>query len=72
MLSTPCGSVMLVKASQPENASFPMLFTPCGSVMLVKAVHHENASSQITRVPFRTVYVSNSLFPFSNLSPSLL
>ena len=37
MLFTPCGSVMLVKASQHANAEYPMLSTPCGSVMLVKA-----------------------------------
>ena len=56
---------------QSLNGLCPMLSIPCGSVMLSK-LQYLNASSQITRVPFRTVYVVNSLFPFSNLSPSLL
>ena len=39
MLFIPCGSVMLAKALQNLNASFPMLSTSCGSVMLFKDLH---------------------------------
>ena len=66
------GKVRELKELQPPNAQNPIDWRLEGKVREVKDLQRLNAQSQITRVPFRTVYSVSVLFPFNNLFPSLL